>query len=179
MEAQVGKLILFERTHWIECLGLLMPRPLRGPDRRERLDVAPFKAFQKVWAAVEKRVTNGRLLTYLFKYLVDTIYTHRNTLPVEKVARIKTAFLNEFTRLVNSFIPEINYNILIESTVQMASEIEKFFANALKTRVSQLYEFYACLPFNEDNCDDYIWKAVEGAHMPPVLDAQIIEEIQP
>lgn len=143
------KLILFETMNWVEALKLLDAR--EGPDGPECIDV-----FAGEWAKIEERVAQGELLDYLFKYLVQSV--HRCAALARPVDAAKSFFLDEFTRLVNSFLPSIDYEIIIKSIWDMAAYTRAFLRRAADERAAELRAVYAALPFTPATCDDYLWE---------------------
>lgn len=144
-------LVLFETYDWIEALQMLIDVPLK-PAKSSR---ASFDTFTAEWRKIEERVTSFNLLTYLFKYLVRTMKifkSHEHFIDV-----VKSGFLDEFTRLVTSFLPALDYSLLITSIDQMSTYLGGFLCRSIQARQKELYAAYESLPFKPDLCDDYIW----------------------
>ncbi len=149
---------IFDRPEWLDIIQLLMPaRPWPVPSRGEhKLDISAFKSFCEEWKKIQSRITNEHLLFYLFKYLVNSIRLHPNDPFVAK-----SIFLTEFSRLVNSFLPSIDYLVIFEALHRMANSVCISLALFLERRQKEMFKFYQKLPFDEKTCDDYIWNKLD------------------
>ena len=147
---------LLESVEWLNALQMMASarRPLSaGAVFNEQ----PFKTFAGEWAKVERRITNLNTLTYLFKHLVKTIDTNADA------RQVKVLFLDELTRLVNSFIPNaIDFGKLVGAVQSMAHNMNILFTAQIAERERDILRSYACLPFTIDNCDDFIWQYIES-----------------
>lgn len=154
------KLVLFDSFDWIEQIQSLIETPLNNPKpARKKGD---FDSFCKEWSKIEERVTDIHVVCYLFKYLIHCIkiyYSHAHSFDI-----IKSVFLDEFTRLIQSFLPSIDYKVLIVSILDIVEWFQEFLYVHLKARQEEMLGLYKALPFTVDTCDKYIWSRFEELH---------------
>ncbi len=142
-------LFLFEQLEWISALQTI-------PQNNNKIDEKCFAVFTDEWKHIELRLTHIPTICYIFRYLVELIKTGAQT------NVIKIAFIDEFTRVVNSFVPsDIQYDKLISSIKDMAQYIHQVRTIYLDKREKELKNSYSKLPFDEQSCDDYIWNYIE------------------
>ena len=150
------KLYLLNDIRWLSILTSLLPQKLGTP--AGEFNKQPFHTFARVWQLIEKRVTHQPLLNYLFRYLVQTIRMHVDH------REIKAIFMDEFTRVVNSYVPTLDFSILVYAVKSMARNLHILLAHYLNKRERELRASYTSLPFTEKTCDDYIWNIIEQVY---------------
>ena len=144
------KLLLFQNYDWIELTQILMPELAANDTPASAID-----AFEREWAKIEERITDRNLIYYLYKYFVIHIQLFRED--SKRNHLVKQIFLDEFTRLVNAFVPIVDYAVLIQCTLDLSGYLQGYLYKYVSAREAEILQHYQSLPFTDENCDNCIW----------------------
>lgn len=139
----VADSVLFSKSDlWIDTIQELITLPL-SPMAYHEMEAA-FRGFISEFVKFEDRIISKTFLNYILKVFVRILKKYRtaylSTEPNESewaVLEVKKEFLEEYYRLVNYHIPQIDFEKMICSLLMISQCMEGFFFSTLEKRFEE------------------------------------------